>query len=92
VVVTSKGEDSPVYEVSPERARVLYRNMLILCNSLPFEEPVQAPRRGLWRREPPQQKQQNAESAESESSDEDSYPVFINRPRGMKRAVRVAHS
>jgi hypothetical protein len=27
------------------------------------------------------QNQQNAESAESESSDEDSYPVVINRPR-----------
>uniref|UniRef100_A0A4W5JIK1 Gypsy retrotransposon integrase-like protein 1 n=1 Tax=Hucho hucho TaxID=62062 RepID=A0A4W5JIK1_9TELE len=86
VVVTRKGDDSPVYEVKPERgtgrARVLHRNMLMSCNSLPFEEPVETPSRGLGRREPPQQKQQNGESAESESSDEDSYPVFINRPRG----------
>lgn len=60
VVVTRKGDDSPVYEVKPERgtgrARVLHRNMLMSCNSLPFEEPVETPSRGLWRREPPQQK------------------------------------
>ncbi|XP_042168350.1 uncharacterized protein LOC121846901 [Oncorhynchus tshawytscha] len=85
VVVTRKCDDSPVYEVKPKRgtgrARVLHRIMLMSCNSLPFEEPVETPSRGLWRREPPQQNQQNGESAESKSSDEDSYPVFINRPR-----------
>ena len=46
VVVSRKGEDSPVYEVKPEhgpgRSRILHRNMLMSCNALPLEEPIPA--------------------------------------------------
>lgn len=40
VVVSQKGDNSPVYEVKPERGtgrgRILHRNMLMPCNALPL--------------------------------------------------------
>lgn len=46
IVVSHKGEDSPVYEVKPERGtgrgRILHRNMLMPCHALPLEEPAQS--------------------------------------------------
>lgn len=45
IVVSQKGENSPVYEVKPERGtsrgRILHRNMLMPCHALLLEEPVQ---------------------------------------------------
>ena len=45
VVTKTMGENSLVYEVTPEdgrgRKRVLYRNLLFQCDFLPFEGPQQ---------------------------------------------------
>lgn len=45
IVVSQKGEGTPVYEVRPERGtgriRILHRNMLMPCNALPLEDPAQ---------------------------------------------------
>lgn len=42
MVVSQKGENSPVYEVKPERGtgrgRILHRNMLMPCNALPLPQ------------------------------------------------------
>lgn len=44
-VVAQKGKGSPVYKVKPEcgsgRGRIFHHNMLMPCNALPVEEPVQ---------------------------------------------------
>ena len=43
IVVSRKGEDSPVYEVKPEVGtggnRILHRNLLLPCNNLPVDIP-----------------------------------------------------
>ena len=43
VVVSRKGDDSPVYEVKPEVGsggnRILHRNLILPCNSLPIDIP-----------------------------------------------------
>lgn len=79
VVVSQKGEDSPVYEVKPERgtgrSRILHRNMLMACNALPLEETAQK----TAREQNPQQKKRRREiemqelSEDSESSVEETY-------------------
>lgn len=47
IVVSRKGEDSPVYEVKPEAGtggnRILHRNLLLPCSHLPIEIPSPIP-------------------------------------------------
>ena len=49
VVVSRKGDDSPVYEVKPEVGsggnRILHRNLLLPCNSLPIDIPSKSRRK-----------------------------------------------
>ncbi len=59
-----KGDNSPVYQVSPEngkgRDRVVHRNLLLLCDHLPLELPVETQRgsQGLMKRKTrPQRKE-----------------------------------
>ena len=51
IVVSHKGEDSPVYEVKPDVGtggnRILHRNLLLPCNNLP----VDIPRKQILKRE-----------------------------------------
>ena len=56
IVVSRKGEDSPVYEVKPEagtgRNRTLHRNLLLACNNLPINIPnetSQKRERRVWK-------------------------------------------
>lgn len=77
IVVSQKGENSPVYEVKPERGtgrdRILHRNMLMPCHALLLEEPVQCSTGG----QKPQRQQRKSqteirthqESDDSESSE-----------------------
>ena len=50
VIVGRKIADSPVYEVRPEngsgRARILHRNLILPCDSLPVAEPQRPHREG----------------------------------------------
>lgn len=79
VVVSQKGENSPVYEVKPERGtgrgRILHRNMLMPCNALPLERPAQFSVGGQkphsQRRK--RQTETKANQMNSESSDEEEH-------------------
>ena len=55
VVITRKGEDSPVYEVKPETgpggARIVHRNLLLPCNHLPVHVASKTPHRQKSRKE-----------------------------------------
>ncbi|XP_056134577.1 uncharacterized protein lrrc74b [Lampris incognitus] len=79
VVVKRRSSDSPVYEVAPEgggKSRVLHRNLLLPCDSLPLDKPEPAPakqeRRKVQMRTRTRQHQINGqvEDSDSESSDE----------------------
>lgn len=79
IVVSRKGENSPVYEVKPERGtgrgRILHRNMLMPCHALPVEKPAQCTVGG----QKPHSQQRKTQTktktpqipADSESSDEE---------------------
>lgn len=80
VVVAQKGEESPMYEVKPERgsgrSRILHRNMLLPCNALPLEEPLQNivhKRKQRGRRRQKENSDAVEPSEDSESSDEEGY-------------------
>ena len=55
VVISRKGEDSPVYEVKPKTgpggARILHRNLLLPCNHLPVDVASKTPHRQKSRKE-----------------------------------------
>ena len=55
VVISRKGEDSPVYEVKPETGpggtRILHRNLLLPCNHLPVDVASKTPHRQKSRKE-----------------------------------------
>lgn len=81
IVVSQKGENSPVYEVKPERGtgrgRILHRNMLMPCHALLLEQPVQCSEEG--QKPQSQQRKRQTEtrthqaSDDSESSDEEEH-------------------
>lgn len=90
IVVSRKGESSPVYEVKPERGtgrnRILHRNMLMSCNALPLEEPAQSTVQRQTQRKQRKAQQdvepcvEPDETEESASLDEDEY-YWANRLR-----------
>ena len=55
MVISRKGEDSPVYEVKPETgpggAQILHRNLLLPCNHLPVQVASKTPHREKSRKE-----------------------------------------
>lgn len=81
IVVSQKGENSPAYEVKPERGtgrgRILHRNMLMPCHALLLEQPVQCTVGG--QKPQSQQRKRQTEtkahqaSDDSESSDEEEH-------------------
>lgn len=79
VVVRQVNENVPVYELKPEkgqrRSRVLHRNLLLPCDSLPLEIPVRA---GQKRRKVLNNK--GVEQSEEEEDDADEYyPVLFHQ-------------
>lgn len=64
--------DSPVYRVRPENGkgptRVLHRNLLMSCDSLPIEEPITA---GRKERQNKRKAPRNSETTTEQSSDEE---------------------
>lgn len=95
VVVSQKGEDSPVYEVKPERGtgrcRILHRNMLMPCNALPLDEPAPVPpqkQKPHGQQRKPTREPAAVMSEESGSSDEEEYywaRGFRHQPRTTER-------
>ena len=55
VVVSRKGEDSPVYQVKPDTGlggtRILHRKLLLPCNHLPVDVESKTPHRQKSRKE-----------------------------------------
>lgn len=73
-VVRQVSKDIPVYELRPERGkkglRIMHRNLLLPCDSLPLEIPVQSrPKKGNVA------KNKGAEQSEEEDDDDEYYPV-----------------
>uniref|UniRef100_A0A3P9MR97 Gypsy retrotransposon integrase-like protein 1 n=1 Tax=Oryzias latipes TaxID=8090 RepID=A0A3P9MR97_ORYLA len=72
-VVRQINEDVPVYELKPEKgpkkSRILHRNLLLPCDSLPADFPVLShpKRRNVQKRE------DNKASSEDDSEDEENY-------------------
>lgn len=87
-MVSQKGKDSPVYEVKPERGtergRILHRNMLMPCNALPLQEPVQSMPGGQYpriqQRKRHKEYKSNETSKDKDSSDEEEC-YWANRLR-----------
>jgi len=69
IIVKQKGKDIPVYEVRPEcregRSRVLHRNMLLPCDGLPLEVPVDNRSKGKT----PQREDKRSDNEEEELAD-----------------------
>ena len=76
VVVSRKGEDSPVYEVKPETGpggtRILHRNLLLPCNHLPVDVASKAPHRQKSRKEIMGEKNHAPTTLVEESSEDES--------------------
>ena len=96
VVVKRRSNDSPVYEVAPEgggKSRVLHRNLLLPCDSLPLAKPEPAPakqeRKILTRiRKRQHQISKPEENSDSESSDE--VELVCRFPNNQKLSQRAA--
>ncbi|XP_035664236.1 uncharacterized protein LOC118407810 [Branchiostoma floridae] len=69
IIVKQKGKDIPVYEVRPEcregRSRVLHRNMLLPCDGLPLEVPVDK----QSKEKTPQREDKRSDNEEEELAD-----------------------
>ncbi|XP_035668285.1 uncharacterized protein K02A2.6-like [Branchiostoma floridae] len=69
IIVKQKGKDIPVYEVRPEcregRSRVLHRNMLLPCDGLPLEVPVDK----RSKEKTPQREDKRSDNEEEELAD-----------------------
>ena len=82
VVISRKGEDSPVYEVKPEtgpgRARILHRNLLLPCNHLPVDVASKTPHRQKPRKEIRRETNQAPTILVEESSDDESEHYELN--------------
>ncbi len=95
VVVKRRSNDSPVYEVAPEgggKSRVLHRNLLLPCDSLPLGKPEPAPtkrERKVQTRTRKRQQQINkpAEDSDGGSRDEMELVLYVVSPM-TKNQVR----
>ena len=96
VVISRKGEDSPVYEVKPEtgpgRARILHRNLLLPCNHLP----VDVASKTLYRQKPRKEIRRETNQAPTilveESSDDESEHYELNFEPERQPELQTDHS
>lgn len=75
VVVKRRSSDSPVYEVVPEgggKSRVLHRNLLLPCNSLPLDKPGTDPKQKGRRNQTQTRIRQRRTNRQVEGSDSES--------------------
>lgn len=97
VVVKRRSSDSPVYEVAPEgggKCRVLHRNLLLPCDSLPLSHPETDPQpkraSPTPRRKRGQKTDKQIESSDSDSSDEGELVChFPNHQQQRQRTVNL---
>lgn len=93
VVVSRKSPDSPVYEITPERggkSRVVHRNLLLPCDSLPLEEPE--PEKGPKKVRSVRPKPQHLPdlySDREDSEDEDEYEMVLRFPHRRQQSRKV---
>ena len=82
VVISRKGEDSPVYEVKPETGpggtRILHRNLLLPCNHLPVDVASKTPHRQKSRKEIRRETNHAPTTLVEESSDDESEHYVLN--------------
>ena len=96
VVISRKGEDSPVYEVKPEtgpgRARILHRNLLLPCNHLPVDVASNTPHRQKPRKEIRRETNQAPTILVEESSDDESEHYELNFEPERQPELQTDHS
>ena len=96
VVISRKGEDSPVYEVKPEtgpgRARILHRNLLLPCNHLPVDVASKTPHRQKPRKEIRRETNQAPTILVEESSDDESEHYELNFEPERQPELQTDHS
>ena len=91
-----RSSDSPVYEVAPEgggKSRVLHRNLLLPCDSLPLEkaEPVHAKQeRKMQTRTRTRQHQINKSVEGSDSESRDEIELVCRFPHDQELSQRAA--
>ena len=86
-VLKRMGEDSPVYQVSPESApnatpRVLHRNLMLPFDDLPLEQPLQKQRREAYIR---QEKPCSTDAKDSEIEDNELI-LYVEPPTELPEA------
>ena len=86
-VLKRMGEDSPVYQVSPESAlnatpRLLHRNLMLPCDDLPLEQPLQKQRRETYIR---QEKPSSTDARDSDIED-DELILYVELPTELPEA------
>ena len=96
VVISRKGEDSPVYEVKPEtgpgRARILHRNLSLPCNHLPVDVASKTPHRQKPRKEIRRETNQAPTILVEESSDDESEHYELNFEPERQPELQTDHS
>ena len=96
VVVKRRSSDSPVYEVAPEgggKSRVLHRNLLLPCDSLPLGKPEPAPatqERKIRTRTRTRQRQINESEDNSDSESSDEVELVCRFPDDQELSQRAA--
>lgn len=93
IVVKRIKEDLPIYEVQPEqgkgRSRVVHRNLLLPCDHLPMNAPVDIKDKPVRKRQ--KQGDQNIETVHSdESDDEDDFCVHYSPVRQPQVEVHTS--
>ena len=94
VVVSRRGDDSPVYEVKPESgsggSRTLHRNLLLPCNYIPMDIPSKSSQKRAGRAQNDQCSEvqqiptpQVKELSDDRSSDEESAVILTNLHTGQ---------
>lgn len=94
VVLKRRSNDSPVYEVAPEaggKSRVLHRNLLLPCDSLPLDaaEPVPA-RRERKVQTRTRKRQTNGLGEDSDSENRDDGDLVCRFPDNAERRKSIA--
>ena len=96
VVVKRRSSDSPVYEVAPEgggKSRVLHRNLLLPCDSLPLGKPEPAPatqERKIRTRTRTRQRQINESEENSDSESSEEVELVYRFPEDQELSQRAA--
>ena len=96
VVISRKGEDSPVYEVKPETGpggtRILHRNLLLPCNHLPVDVASKTPHRQKSRKEIRRETNHAPTTLVEESADDESEHYELNFEPERQPEPQADHS